>query len=182
MKNGKATGIDGISAELMKQLIKDDEIRKHIVKCFNRVLEEKVHEDWLISKTTMIPKIKRPTILDHRPIAVTVNSSKIICTILRKKIEEHLSESSIVYENQYGFTSGGKTEHCLFTIDYIANMTYESKSQKDKSLFFAFIDFKKAYDSINRKRLIEVLIEFKINPQVINIKGRCMKRTRQLYN
>ena len=76
MKNGKATGVDGISAELMKLLIKDDEIRKHIVKCFNRVLKEKVHEDWLISKTTMIPKIKRPTILDHRPIAVTVNSSK----------------------------------------------------------------------------------------------------------
>ena len=48
-------------------------------------------------------------------------------------------------------------------------MTYESKSQKDKSLFFAFIDFKKAYDSINRKKLIEVLIKFKINPYIINI-------------
>ena len=100
----------------------------------------------------MIPKIKRTTILDHRPIAVTVNSSKIICTILRKKKEDHLQESYIIYENQYGFTTGGKTEHCLFTLDYIANMTYESKRQKDKSLFYAFIDFKKAYDSINRKK------------------------------
>ena len=45
-------------------------------------------------------------------------------------------------------------------------MTYESS--KNKSLFFAFIDFKKAYDSMDRKRLIEV-IEFNINPQVINI-------------
>ena len=45
MKNGKATGVDGISAELMKLLIKDDEIRKHIVKCFNKVLKEKIHED-----------------------------------------------------------------------------------------------------------------------------------------
>ena len=56
----------------------------------------------------MIPKLKRPMILDHRPIAVTVNSSKIICTILRKKIEDHLQESNIIYENQYGFTTGGK--------------------------------------------------------------------------
>ena len=46
-------------------------------------------------------------------------------------------------------------------------MTYESS--RNKSLFFAFIDFKKAYDSIDRKRLIEVLIEFNINPHVINI-------------
>ena len=45
MKNGKATGVDVISAELMKLPIKDDEIRRHIVKCFNKVLEEEVHED-----------------------------------------------------------------------------------------------------------------------------------------
>ena len=141
MKNGKATGVDGISAELMKLLIKDEDVRKNMVKCFNNVLKEKVHEDWLISKTTRVPKIKRPTILDHRPIAVTVNSSKIICTILRKKIEEYLKEKNIVFENQYGFTSGGKKEHCLFIIDYITNMTYESS--RNKSLFFAFIDFKK---------------------------------------
>ena len=49
----------------------------------------------------------------------------------------------------------------------IGNITYESA--RNKSLFFAFIDFKKAYDSVDRKRLIEVLIEFNINPHIINI-------------
>ena len=115
----------------------------------------------------MVPIIKRPIILDHRPIAVMVNSSKIICIILRLKIEEHLKEKNIVFENQYGFTSGGKTDHCLFIIDYITNMTYESS--RNKSLFFAFIDFKKAYDSIHRGKLIEVLIKYKVNPKVIDI-------------
>ena len=38
-----------------------------------------------------------------------------------------------------------------------------------KPLFYAFIDFKKAYDSINRERLIEVLIKYKINPHIINM-------------
>ena len=99
-------------------------------KCFNNVLKEDIHEDWLLSKTTMIPKVKKPKILDHRPIAVTVNSSKIICTILREKMEEHLKESNIIFENQYGFTSGGKIEHCLYTLDYVANMTYESNNKK----------------------------------------------------
>ena len=107
--------------------------------------------------------------MEHRPIAVTVNSSKIICTILREKIEEFFKENNIVYENQYGFTAGGRIEHCLFILDYVANMTYESNNNKNKSLFYAFIDFKKAYDSINRKKLIEVLIKFKINPQIINL-------------
>ena len=48
-------------------------------------------------------------------------------------------------------------------------MTYESKHTKHKSLYLAFINFKKAFDSINRKRLIEVLIRFEINPQIINL-------------
>ena len=72
-----------------------------------------------------------------------------------------------MFENQYGFTSGDKTDHYLFIIDYIRNMTFESS--RNKSLFFAFIDFKKAYDSVDRKRLIEVLIEFNINPHIINM-------------
>ena len=169
MKNGKASGIDNIPAELMKSLIRNDEIRIYLLKCFNKALTEEVHEDWLLSRTTMIPKTEKPKIMEHRPIAVTVNSSKIICSILRKKIEEFLEEKGIKYENQFGFTAGGRVEHCLYILDYIANMTYESKSRKYKSLYFAFIDFKKAYDSIDRKRLIEVLVKFKINPQIIDL-------------
>ena len=169
MKNGKASGVDNIPAELMKALIRNDEIKTYLLKCFNRALTEEIHEDWLLSRTTMIPKTNKPKIMEHRPIAVTVNSSKIICSILRKKIEEFLEESGIRYENQFGFTAGGRVEHCLYILDYIANMTYESKSSKYKSLYFAFIDFKKAYDSIDRKRLIEVLIKFRINPQIINL-------------
>ena len=92
MKNGKASGIDGISVEIMKFLIKDEEIKKYAIKCFNNALKEQINEDWLISKTKMIPKNKRPKILEHRPIAVTVNSSKIICAIMREKIENHLKK------------------------------------------------------------------------------------------
>ena len=127
MKNGKASGIDGISAKLMKEIIKDESIREYMTRCFNNVLKENIHEDWLKSITTMIPKTKRPQILDFRPIAVTVNSSKVIWTILIEKIEEHLKASNVIFENQYGFTKGGRTKHCLFTLDYIANMTYEKK-------------------------------------------------------
>ena len=87
------------------------------MKCFNNVLQEEVNKDWLTSKTTMIQKVKRPQILEHRPIAVTVNSSKIFWTIMRERIEEHLKDMNIIYENQYGFTKGGKPENCIFILD-----------------------------------------------------------------
>merc|ERR1711874_479267 len=85
MKNGKATGVEDVPAELMKHLIKNEKIKNYLLKCFNNALKEEIHEDWLLSRTTMIPKTTKPKIMEHRPIAVTVNSSKIICTILRKK-------------------------------------------------------------------------------------------------
>merc|ERR1711874_5383 len=99
----------------------------------------------------------------------TVNSSKIVCTILRKKIEDFLKEKGIVYNNQSGFTEGGRVEHCMFMLDYIANMTYEKVHKAKHSLYFAFIDFRKAYDSIDRQKLIEVLIGYNINPLIIDL-------------
>ena len=48
MKNGKAAGIDGVSAELMKHITKNKEIRKYMLRCINNVLREKIQEDWLI--------------------------------------------------------------------------------------------------------------------------------------
>ena len=140
-----------------------------MLKCCNRVLDEKIQEDWHRSNTTMIPKNRKPKILEHRPIAVTVLSSKVMCNFYREKIEEHLEECRYGYENQYGFTKGGKIENCLFTLNYIANMTFESKKREHKKLYFTFIDFKKAYDSVNRGKLIEVLIRYKVNPKIIDL-------------
>ena len=150
----------------MKFLIKNSTIRDHLLKCCNRVLDEKVQEDWLRSNTTMIPKNRKPKILEHRPIAVMVLSNKIMCTFYREKIEEHLKECKYGYENQYGFTKGGRIEHCLFTLDYITNITFESRLREHKKLFFTCIYLKKSYNSVNRDKLIEVLIKYKVNQKL----------------
>ena len=94
---------------------------------------------------------------------------KIMCTFYRERIEEHLKECKYGYENQYEFTKGGRIEHCLFTLDYITNMTFESRRREHKKLFFTFIDFKKAYDLVNRGKLIEVLIKYRVNPKNIDL-------------
>ena len=84
-KSGKAAGVDGVRAEVMKQMIKNKNIRKSITRAFNRSLDEKVNKRWLESKTTMIAKTKKPKYKEHRPIAVTACSSKIMCGFLWKK-------------------------------------------------------------------------------------------------
>ena len=48
-------------------------------------------------------------------------------------------------------------------------MSYESRLKEHKNLFYIFIDFKKAYDSVNRGKLIEVLIKYKVNTKIIDM-------------
>ena len=54
--------------------------------------------------------------------------------------------------------------HC-----YIANRTYESQRRKHKTLYFAMVDFKKAYDSVDRRKLIEVLAKYEVNINIIEM-------------
>ena len=56
----------------------------------------------------------------------------------------------------------------MYTLDYMANRTFQSKKKRHKNLFYTMIDFKKAYDSVDRKKLIEVLIKYSVNPKVID--------------
>ena len=46
---------------------------------------------------------------------------------------------------------------------------------KDEQLIVTTLDFKKAFDSIKRKELIETLIKYKINPKIIDIVAKLYK-------
>ena len=68
-------------------------------------------------------------------------------------------------ENQIGFCEGGRTEFNHFVIQYLVERTLKNKEQ----MFMIALDFKKAFDSIDRRKLIEALKEYMINPHVINL-------------
>ena len=45
-RNGKAAGVDGLKAEVMKHMIKNRSIKLHFLRSFNRCLHEMVNDDW----------------------------------------------------------------------------------------------------------------------------------------
>merc|ERR1712030_109895 len=116
---GKAAGTDGVKTEVMKHMIKNRKIRRGLVNAFNKCLKEKVHPNWMESSTTMLPKSKKLNIKEHRPIAVTNWSSKVFCTFVREKMEIHMIAWGTRFEEQYGFTEGGRIEQCLYIVNYI---------------------------------------------------------------
>ena len=70
--------------------MKDSEICVNGLKISYRYILESGEENpnWDTSKTTLVPKIKKPTVKDFRPIALTNISYKIFMGIIRGKIEE----------------------------------------------------------------------------------------------
>ena len=80
-------------------------------------------------------------------------------------IEEHLEKNEIIKGNQIGFTNGGRTEYNHFVLQYIVEKAYK----KDEQLIVIALDFKKAFDSINRRKMIEAMKDYMIEPSIINL-------------
>ena len=72
LKTGKSVGLDGLRAELYKELMNDKRAIEKLTASYKKVLEEKQEAtEWKKSKTIMIPIKNRPTETELRPIAMT---------------------------------------------------------------------------------------------------------------
>ena len=172
LKNKKAAGPDGLKPEMYKTLMEDEECLKILTKCLGNEIEIKEKPNkWKKSKTKMMKKVKKPTVKDLRPIALTNISYKLFMSIVKNEIEEHLEKNGEMKETQAGFTAGGRIEDNLFILQYCIEETFRKK----KSLIVISVDFKKAYDSIKREKIIEAMIEYKIHPKVIDATGEIYK-------
>ena len=172
LKNNKAPGPDGSRGEYFKELIKNEECIRYMVKCFNSVLEEDINpEGWSKSKTKMIKKTRKPTVKDFRPITLTCLSYKIYMSFIREQIGVHLKKNRLVRDNQIGFTEGGRIEYNHLILQYIVDESMQKKNSKavKEGLVVVALDFRKAYDSVNRKSLIETLRKYKIDAKIINL-------------
>ena len=72
------------------------------------------------------------------------------------------------HDNQFGFTKGGKIEYSLYLLQYITNHAYDKHTKYYKNLYFSFIDFSKAYDSVSREMLIYTLKKYHIHERIID--------------
>ena len=140
-----------------------------MLRCLNRVTtDEEVPRRWKISRTKMIKKTRRPTVKDYRPIALLDVGYKLYMRFIKNKIEEHLRKNHLGRENQIGCTKGGRLEYAHFILQHLIEEVWDREWSKTKIVVVA-LDFSKAFDSIDRKKLLETMIELKINPYVINL-------------
>ena len=162
LKNGRAIGDDEISVELLK--ISESAIYE-IQKIFNDILEnEEIPSQWLKSTISLIyKKGDKSDIKNYRPITKTSQMYKLFAKVILNRISSTLEKHQTV--NQAGFRNGFSTIDHIFTIQQITEKCYEY----DLPIFLGFIDYNKAFDSIEHPFLWQALKEQNVNHKYIII-------------
>ena len=103
--------------------------------------------------------------MSYRGIALAPASYKLFCGILNNRLIKWAETNEILADEQNGFRKGRST------IDHISSITniIETRKLKHKQTFAAFIDFRKAYDSINRPLLWTKLEDLGIGGNILTV-------------
>ena len=128
--------------------------------------------DWDFSDIVPIPKKDKDARdpLQNRCITIVCCVAKIYSSIINRRLQKYLETNNILAEEQNGFRTG---RSCIDQI-FILCTVLRNRKVEGKETFLCFIDYKKAFDSVDRN-----LLMFKLYN--IGIKGNIYKAISSLY-
>ncbi len=154
LKPGKSPGLDGVPIDLFKSLMHD--FSSMLVTLFNYVLEEGSYPDlWSTGLINPVPKVYNPESTDKfRRISVLPSVSKILEYIINNRFM--FLETALCNTD---FLNGGFREDsmCSDNVFVLSGLIEKHKILK-KPLFVCYVDFKRAFDCLNRIMMFTKLI------------------------
>ena len=162
-KAGKTTFLDDISNDALKLGL--PVLEKAILYLFNNVMHVQTFpESW--NEGLIVPIHKKGDKLNvdnYRGIIISSCIGKIFLKVIASRIDSYMNLWCI---NQCGFKKDHRTEDNLF----ILNTIHEKYVARGKgSIYLAFIDFSKFFDTINREMLYYKLLKYGISGPVYNV-------------
>ena len=91
----------------------------------------------------------------HRTISLISHASKVLLEILRVRLSHYITPQ--ISEEQFGFLPGKGTTNAILTLRNIIEKTVKRQNQE---LWLMFVDYSKAFDTIDHSALGKALIQF----------------------
>lgn len=173
LANHKSPGVDGVSAEFYKHAYYlDEEGRKVNIlipllkRVFDAVLRGGYPPEWAVAALVPVPKPKadHSTCDGFRGIAVGLVLGKMYSMLLLGRMDAWAERQQLRARGQAGFRSGRSTVDNVFVLRHVIN---KYKADK-KPVYVAFIDFKKAYDCVDRELLWRCLAKLGVHGATMN--------------
>lgn len=151
MKRGKAAGDDGITVDLLKDggYIVLEKLAKLFSECLRTT---KVPQAW--KNANMILVHKKGDVKDlrnYRPISLLSVVYKLFTKVILNRISDTLDFNQP--REQAGFRKGYSTMDHI----HVVNQIIEKSAEYNKPLYMAFIDYEKAFDSVETAAVVEAL-------------------------
>ena len=139
------------------EALKNDQAKKLLHRLFNVCFKTGFSpQEWLKSDLKPLFKggDKNPrNPLDHRPICIMSCIAKIYSCVLNVRLQSHLNSNDLLSDTQNGFRAG---RSCIDHIYSLVTILRNRKLQC-KETFLCFVDFRRAFDSVNHVLLFNVL-------------------------
>ena len=145
----------------------------HITDIFNIIYDSGYFpQSW--SEGFIVPLLKKGNkedVSNYRGITIMSNLGKLFTNVLNARLVDFCEENDIISDSQFGFRKGRSTIDAIFILKGIVDSVLNSKGR----LYCAFIDLKRAFDSINRNALWLKLY-------YLGIKGKLLRIIRAMYD
>ena len=155
LKDGKAPGVDGIPADAWKQ--GEDNLFSRLHQLITHACEVgSVLQAWKdASIVTINKKGDRTDCGNYRGISLLSIANKIFARILLNRLSTHIT-SEVVPETQCGFRGNRSTVDMICCLRQLQEKCIE----QDRPLYMVFVDIRKAFDTVGRTGIRQLLRKY----------------------
>ena len=146
----KAPGVDGLVPRVLVETA--GSISKPLCMIFRASLDTGiVPVDWKRANViALFKKGRKDSPGNYRPVSLTSQVCKLLETIIKEYINDHLSKYNLIKDSQHGFM---KQKSCLTNLLEFLNYTHDHVD-KGNPVDVVYLDFQKAFDKVPHRRLL----------------------------